>query len=840
MKHLLLLALLVTPSFAQETGTIYFTRALTLELPRQYAETIVAPNPIEAMLATGKWVDPGAGDRVTFADGSTSTWREITVDANKWKPEAQDAGGWFADSSLRGCYLFCTVKLDEDRAMLLEAMGNEMVYVNSSPRSGNPYGLEDTWESWAPAFNYSRIPVPLHRGVNTFLFRCAREVMKAKLVRPMQTIFVNSRDITAPNAVQGRPLDAWVGIPIVNATGDVVRDLRLVCSIDGISVCDTTLPALQPYSIRKCPVKLRYPAQVKLDTLKVEFTLMRGGDFMQRVWPYPLRVVAPNANRKETFISEIDGSVQYFSVLPAKEGFGTAPLALFLSLHGASVEAINQSGSYAPKTWGVVVSPTNRRPYGFNWEEWGRLDALEVLALAKRMFPIDESRVYLTGHSMGGHGTYHLASLFPDQFAAAGPSAGWISFWTYRFRGKNIVDTSAVRRLIRRSTTPSETFMHAPNFGQMGLYIIHGDQDDNVFPEQSRMMVDTLSKIHRDFVYHEEKGAGHWWDNSDDAGADCVDYPPLFDFFARHARPERRRIRQISFRTANPSVSSRDYWLAIDAQVQQLKMSTIDMRYEPGLNRFLGSTGNVARCSIDLDVADASRPLTVKIDSQTVTIDAPKDRQQIWLERTGDRWRVVPRPGTDGKGAHRYGTFKEAFRNRMIVVYGTKGSREENQWAFDKARYDAERFWYQGNGAIEVVSDEDFDASKEPDRCVILYGNSATNAAWDALLASSPVQVTGKRVTVGERSWSGKNLGCIFVRPREGSATASVGVVSGTGIEGMRSSNRFPYMSPGIGLPDCTVFSTDILTRGDDGILLTGFFGLDWSVERGEFAGRRE
>ena len=47
----------------------------------------------------------------------------------------------------------------------------------------------------------------------------------------------------------------------------------------------------------------------------------------------------------------------------------------------AAVEAINQASSYEPKTWANIVCPTNRRPYGYDWEDWGRLDALEVLAI---------------------------------------------------------------------------------------------------------------------------------------------------------------------------------------------------------------------------------------------------------------------------------------------------------------------------------------------------------------------------------------------------------------------------------------------------------------------------
>ena len=104
---------------------------------------------------------------------------------------------------------------------------------------------------------------------------------------------------------------------------------------------------------------------------------------------------------------------------------------MVLTLHGAGVEGIGQAQCYSRKPGLYIVAPTNRRPYGFDWEDWGRLDAIEVLDLAQRAFETDPQQTYLTGHSMGGHGTWHLGVTFPDRFAAIAPSAGWISMWSY-------------------------------------------------------------------------------------------------------------------------------------------------------------------------------------------------------------------------------------------------------------------------------------------------------------------------------------------------------------------------------------------------------------------------
>lgn len=95
---------------------------------------------------------------------------------------------------------------------------------------------------------------------------------------------------------------------------------------------------------------------------------------------------------KQTFISEIDGSVQYYAVAPQKGGKTDSP-ALFLSVHGAGVEAIGQARAYEPKDWGTLVAPTNRRPRGFNWEDWGWLDAMEVLDLSIRKYSPDPSLI---------------------------------------------------------------------------------------------------------------------------------------------------------------------------------------------------------------------------------------------------------------------------------------------------------------------------------------------------------------------------------------------------------------------------------------------------------------
>jgi hypothetical protein len=802
--------------------TIEIRSALIIKAPPGFPDNIARRDPMESAFINGTWTPPSAGETVRYNDTAAGTWERMTA----------GPAGWYDHPALEGGYVFATVESDRDAPMLLEAFGNSMVYVNGVPRSGNPYATKDRYDWWEPRFDYSRLPIPMRRGRNEFLFQCTRGAFKARLARPRHPLFINADDATLPDIVTGTPFAMACAVVIVNASPEAARNYTLTAGTPGGIPAATPVPLIQPFSVRKVEFLLRGDSAYHAGSIAVLLSLDRGEDKRDTA-SVIVRVVSPADPRKETFISSIDSSVQYYAMTPSNGGRETP--ALFLSLHGASVEAINQAASYSAKPWGHIVAPTNRRPYGFNWEDWGRDDAMEVLALVKKKYRIDESRVYLTGHSMGGHGVYHLGSLFPDQFAAIGPSAAWISFWTYRVREKT-ENPSLMRQMLMRANLPSETFTMARNFRQFGVYILHGSEDDNVPTEQSRMMASHISTFHHDYIYHEQKGAGHWWDLSDAPGADCVDWPPMFDFFSRHARPLPGMVRQVEFSTPGPHISARDHWVTIDAQGAQLKLSTVSLRFDPGVNRVTGTTTNVARIALDPREMGANGPLSIDIDSVRLTGLLPRGTDTlIWLYSERGAWRQGPAPPPRLKGGGRYGTFKDLFRNDVVFVYGTGGNGEERAWAFNKARFDAERFWYQGNGSIEVMSDTEFRGGAFRDRNVVLYGNSATNRAWKALLSESPLQANEGDVTLGSSPYAGNDLGYVFIRPKAGSAKACVGAVGGTGIRGMRLTDRMPYLLPGVAFPDVIIARTSLLVQGEEGIVAAGFFGLDWSVKEGEF-----
>ncbi len=826
---------IVTPSENVTSKPDSLTQGIFLHTS---GNSITPVDPVIQSIVEGKKLRARPGEQVKFQNGKTEVWTTHTA----------DTAGWFKGDYLQRGYGLFTIKSDREKVVLLEAMGNDLVYVNGVPRQGNKYAYKDTYPSWEAAFKFSMIPIRLRKGNNQLLFVCSRGMLKVKLTDIRQEVLFNVRRTILPNFLVGEPANYYAAATVINATDKPLTGAYVKASNDSGYSAETRVPLIQPMSIRSVGFKLVGPAPTSTGLTPIKLALLsnqRTNAKELATADIHVKTVEPTATHNVTFISSIDGSVQYYAVVSPRGPANGKPKALFLSLHGADVIATNQANSYYPKTWGYIVCPTNGGPYGYDWENWGRLDALQVLHLAKATLNIDPNRIYLTGHSMGGHGTWIVGAQYPDQFGAIGPSSGWISWWTYVFH--NGQPKSPMGKMLRRASNPVNTYLLDRNFKQLGAYILHGSKDDNVPVTEAIHMADTLKTFDHDFIFHEEPGVGHWWGLGDEAGTDCVDWPPMFDFFARHARHGEKRINIIDFTTCSPGVSAKDYWLTIYSQEKQLEPSRAIVKFVPSRNRFIGTTKNIKTLSFDLSIADTHQPFAIDLDS--TKLDSVRlQGKRIWLENEDGKWHISSEPSPDDKGPARYGTFKDAFRHDMIFVYGTHGTKAENKWAFDKARFDAEYFWYQGNGSVDIVSDKEFNPSVNLNRNVILYGNEKTNSAWNEVLDNSPVKVTEDELRFGDKVMKGRNFACFMVRPRKGSTTASVGIVSGTGADGMRLTYTVPYLQPWFSLPDVAVFDTSVFSGreggtknegrvgfGETGVKIAGFFGLDWSLKNGEF-----
>lgn len=124
---------------------------------------------------------------------------------------------------------------------------------------------------------------------------------------------------------------------------------------------------------------------------------------------------------------------QYLVHVPdsAKNGAQKSPLIIFLHGSGERGDDLNIVARNGPpkilnvqpdwqfKDQFIVVSPQCPAR-----ERWNPLQLRDLLDELESKYPIDPDRVYLTGLSMGGYGSWDMAEWFPDLFAAIAPCCG--------------------------------------------------------------------------------------------------------------------------------------------------------------------------------------------------------------------------------------------------------------------------------------------------------------------------------------------------------------------------------------------------------------------------------
>lgn len=193
------------------------------------------------------------------------------------------------------------------------------------------------------------------------------------------------------------------------------------------------------------------------------------------------------------------------------------PIVLFL--HGAGERgsdglletdvglghAIRQNRSRFPV---VVVMPQCLKDHWWIEPQMEEM-ALASLAAATKEFKADVKRTYLTGLSMGGFGSWDLASRYPGKFAAVVPICGGIVL------PEHLMQTNPELAKYAYPDDPKSYAEVAQKIGKTPVWIFHGGADDVVSPENSRKLDEALKAAGGDVRYTEYPGVGHnSWDKA--------------------------------------------------------------------------------------------------------------------------------------------------------------------------------------------------------------------------------------------------------------------------------------------------------------------------------------
>ena len=140
-----------------------------------------------------------------------------------------------------------------------------------------------------------------------------------------------------------------------------------------------------------------------------------------------------------------------------------------------------------------------------NLRELSEKDTMNVIAMVRKEFKVDDKRIYIMGHSMGGAGALYLGSKYPKMFAAVAAEAP-AAFWQTR----------------------KETLQPMKD-AKVPVMIVHGDIDEVVPVTNSHAWVDVVKELKMNYEFVEQPGITH---------GPVIEsgLKPIYEFFAKHKK----------------------------------------------------------------------------------------------------------------------------------------------------------------------------------------------------------------------------------------------------------------------------------------------------------------
>ncbi|MDD2889766.1 MAG: prolyl oligopeptidase family serine peptidase [bacterium] len=755
-----------------------------------------------------------------LVQGGTVKWVSRNLDSagrvlfdyeNVWWDTLQDIYGYAGTSSSN--YAFATFQCKESCYAFVIGKG-----VSSFRLNENGYSIS----------SYCPTPVLLKAGENR-IFLSTESNFRLSFI-PNNDHLILLKDVTAPDIIDTSvTFSAPMAICFMNTTDEKMCSLEVTLEkTDYVKPAKTSISTIYPFGAKK---------------IRLDFEVIKPVAGLKELWlpvtvsyksnklltdSVKIDIVKPGDQYKATFISKIDNSVQYFGVVPPLDFSPDKKYSLIVALHGAGVEAIGLAKCYTPRDWTFIVTATNRRPFGFNWEDWGTLDMLEVRQEAIKRFNIDTTKIYLMGHSMGGHGTWANGLLNADLFAALAPVSGWsfLQLYVPSILEKSVFFTHpeplSYRNRILREYYP---FVFLENAKNTGIYALHGGSDDNVPPIHGRMLTGYLKLMNYDVHYTELPGKGHWWNENDDGerGAGCINYKAIMDFFK--ARTRNFYPKEISYKIVTPLIRNKYYWVTIDEQDIEYQDAKIEAKVNP--NSISISTQNITAFSLNLSPKLIPfGEIKFIINNTPVKFNFNKEETVSFIKK-GNSF-VLGKLEHKGlyKSPQLYGPIKQAYFSPFILVYGRGDANYEN--AYSEASF----WWVNGNGFVEMIPDTEVTEEIIKNYNIILFGNPEENSFTKKINSKLPIYIKDKHIWIGKEMLSREGLSLEEIYPNPLNPNKFVVVYMGADAEGTKISHYFGPLRAQSGVPDFIIYDKSVKKKGWDGVVSTGFFDKNWKLEK--------
>lgn len=462
-----------------------------------------------------------------------------------------------------------------------------------------------------------------------------------------------------------------------------------------------------------------------------------------------------------------------------------------------------------PVVPGFVIAPA---AYGNSFYRGaGEQAVLAALDWALDTYPIDDSRVSITGVSMGGTGAAEIAFRNSSRFAAAAPLCGYQSYFVRRDTANRPLRPWE-RKLMHRFSPASL----ADSGADVPLFVAHGTRD---FPlENSKVLTRRYRSLGYDLT-EDWPNLGHavWKKTYRNAG---------MYFWLTKWQKDKDPTRVV---LATPSVAQgKKFWLALTELDSTEEPSLIDARINSPTEILIRSRGVLGFRVGESRHLDLHARHEISIDGESLWLEPGGTRQ---FSRIGGHWQLVkPAPDDPAPAPPVEGPWAELFAAPFAVVYGTG-----NPSATALNREVAERLVAPRPGVDlqpKIIADHDFQPGRSTLTRVIYVGRPDDHEHLAAIQADLPIRVTSEGIEVGALRFPEPDVGVAFVYPDPNHRERLLGVVSANGAEGLWRVLALPAL-----IPDFVVFDHDVDAAAGEPVLgagaflrAAGFFRPGWSL----------
>lgn len=372
--------------------------------------------------------------------------------------------------------------------------------------------------------------------------------------------------------------------------------------------------------------------------------LFRLDQWTQTIGENPAALDTLSGVQEWAYLSQADDSGQPFKLaIPSGyDSHKTYPLVVVM--HGYGGNHLEYSG-------GVRSNPDYfelhvlGRARGGSYTDLSEADVLDAVDYVRQNWRIDERQIHITGTSMGGGGTFKLASRYPDRWASGRPVCGY---------GADL---------------PIRNVLHLP------LYSTHSVDDPSVPVLTSRSPLQKLMEAGGQVIIDETTGLQHAAWNYTEGNNRALKW--MYD----QVRPESREVRRIEY-TATDRQAYKAYWLKV-AEWGKL----------PGPARFKATAGpenqlyldleniRILQIQVPLSPFDPGQELKISVSGKVfITMNAPLP-DSIFVTAENGTWsardNLVNRPTF---ALHTPGSVHNLYhREPLLIVYGTSGDETARQ-----------------------------------------------------------------------------------------------------------------------------------------------------------------